>query len=276
MKPIYTVFLLVAMAIIFLGSSNGPGNVQGQDRTGSPVANGSCANAGCHAAGAFNPSISLEVLQDGMPVTVYTPGQSYTMRVTIAADANAAVYGFQAVALLDGNTQAGSFTAAAGTQVTPLSGRQYVEHSQRSTSNTFEVMWTAPAAGSGDVRFFSAGVAANNLNGPAGDGTSSLAAPVVLPEIVVGTRELPELASDMRLFPNPVQDIIQLSFTAEETTNATLRLFDTSGKTVWQKPLQVVAGQNQLQNSVANLPAGHYVLEVAGEKAVSRLQMVKQ
>lgn len=274
MRIIYTFAALLAASLLFLGNSTGPGNVQGQDRTGGPVANGFCGT--CHAVGAFNPSMTLEILNGENPVTVYEPGATYTMKITVNADAGAQVYGFQAVALLDGNAQAGNFTAGMGTQVINISNRDYIEHSQSSTNNVFEVEWTAPASTSGNISFYAATMAGNGNGSSGGDGAAFLQQPIVLTDGTVATQELPELASTLKIYPNPVADVANLSLELEEATTASISIYSATGQRLQQYQEQLGLGNNQLTYDLSQLAAGHYVLEVSnGQKASTRM-LVKQ
>jgi len=274
MRTIYMLFFAVAAGLLFLGNSSGAGAVQNADRTGGPLANGYCGN--CHTAGAFNPTMTLEILQNGNAVTAYQAGASYTMRITVNAGAGAQVYGFQAVALLPGNVQAGSFAATAGTQVTELNNREYTEHSQRSNSNVFEIPWTAPATSQGEVKFYAASVAANNAAGSGGDGAVFLTNPVVLTEEVVATRDLPELATHLRVFPNPVADQLHLNLAVEATGVAKVALYNNLGQPLWQQTATLVVGNTTLAYDLSHLPAGHYVLEVSNGQQASRTVVLKK
>lgn len=276
MRTIYTLALAIAGIILWLGASNGPAAVQGADRTGSPVTSGTCANAGCHAAGAFSPAINLVMLDDGTAVTSYIPGRTYTMRLTINTAMAAPVYGFQSVALRSGNAQAGSFTAGTGSRVTTLNNRQYVEHSQRSTSNIFEVTWTAPATDQGEVRVYASAVAANNIGGPAGDGSATLASPLVLTPMVSSSNDLPQLATELRAFPNPAADWLQVGITMAQATHAQIRLVSLQGQTLLQQQSVLLPGQNDLRLDVGQLPAGYYTLEVTDGKATSTKRILKR
>ena len=275
MRAIYMLPLLFVGVAIFLGASSGPGAVQGADRTGGPLANGFCGT--CHGAGAFNPTIDVQLLQDGSEVNGYMPGETYTMRVTINADMGAQVYGFQAVALSGAdNVQAGSWTPVMGTQVTPLNGRNYIEHSQRSQSNTFNIEWTAPATSVGEISFYAAGVAANNAQGSGGDGGDALDAPVVLADLSTSTNDLPELASSLRAFPNPVVDQLNLQMDLEQASDALVRIYNATGQALVQRSINLGIGTNMEQFDMSNLPAGFYTVEVSNSEAASRTTVVKQ
>ena len=274
MRIIYTLFAISLVGMLVMGSSSGPGNVQGQDRTGGPLANGFCGN--CHATGAFNPEINVEVREDGVAVQSYEAGVTYQLRVSIAADAGAQVYGFQAVALTGAdNDQAGSFTAGAGTQVISLGGRDYIEHSERSNSSTFEVDWTAPNSGLGDIRFYAAGVAANNAAGSGGDGAVFLNDPVILQDMSVSTNDIPELAAALKVFPNPVQEQLNVQLDLDNGTLANFRLVNATGQTLLQQQQELAEGRNNTSFNVADLPAGQYWLEVTDGERASRTAVMK-
>lgn len=275
MRAIYMLFFVLSCGILFLGNSSGPGAVQGKDRTGGPLAEGFCGN--CHAAGAFSPTMTLELLQNGTVVNGYEAGQSYTMRVTVNAQSGAQVYGFQAVALAGaGNDQAGSFSPVAGTQLTTLNGRDYIEHSQRSNSNVFEIPWTAPSTSAGEVKFYAATVAANNANGSGGDGAVFLTSPTVLSDLTVNTRELPALATRLNAFPNPVIDQLNLQVEVEATSDAMVRIYNMLGQPVQQEKIVLAPGTNNLSYDLSKLVAGQYTVEISNETAASRTMVFKQ
>lgn len=275
MRAIYMLFFVLSCGILFLGNSSGAGAVQGKDRTGGPLAEGFCGN--CHAAGAFSPTMTLELLQNGTVVNGYEAGQSYTMRVTVNAQSGAQVYGFQAVALAGaGNDQAGSFSPVAGTQLTTLNGRDYIEHSQRSNSNVFEIPWTAPSTSAGEVKFYAATVAANNANGSGGDGAVFLTSPTVLSDLTVNTRELPALATRLNAFPNPVIDQLNLQVEVEATSDAMVRIYNMLGQPVQQEKIVLAPGTNNLSYDLSKLVAGQYTVEISNGTAASRTMVFKQ
>lgn len=148
------------------------------DRTGSPL--GGAAGCSCHnnASDPFSPSLSITVKDASQNiVTSYTAGQSYTIEFNVSAGTGSpAGYGLQAVAISPstGNAQAGTIGSAttSNTQLTPLNGRTYVEHSGVNASGAFTVNWTAPAAGFGTVAIYGRGIAVNG-GGTGGDKETS-------------------------------------------------------------------------------------------------------
>lgn len=275
-KMIYTLFALAGLAFLFWNNSSGAAEVQGQDRTNSPLSNAPCT--ACHSAGVFSPSVDLAILKDGESVQEYTPGGVYTMRVTANHSGTPASFGFQAVALAgNDNNQAGAFSNPAdGIQVTDLNGRQYPEHSRRNENNIFEVEWMAPAEGTGEVRFYSSVVAANNGSGSGGDGSAFLNNPVILSEAVTSSRETAPLLSSFSVFPNPVADYLQLQWEGQERGVLRIEVFDLSGQLLVQQPQQMAASTQSASIDVSSLPSGLYQLRITDGQRQNVQRFVKQ
>jgi hypothetical protein len=144
--------------------------------TGAP-GEGSCQ--ACHGAVAGDGSLAFS----GVP-SAYSPGQTYTITVTLQ-DPGQSRWGFEATALrLDNNAPAGTLIdTSVHTALQTLSGRQYISHNSNFTvgqndgtfagtlngpvSWTFD--WSAPAAGAGSVGFYAAGNGANGNGLQTGD-----------------------------------------------------------------------------------------------------------
>ena len=69
----------------------------------------------------------------------------------------------------------------------------------------------------------------------------------------------------MKVFPNPVSDILEVSL---PKPNMTVKLFNLSGQLV----LTLIKGDNRLD--VSALPAGNYFLEIANGKMVQTERIV--
>jgi hypothetical protein len=116
----------------------------------------------CHGGGSFSPSLTVELLNgSGNPVTTYSTGQTYTLRLTIAAQTGTpGGYGFQTMAARqsnDANVNAWG-TAPTNTHNTLTSGgRNYIEHSTQLPSGVINIPWIGPAATTGAVTFYSIG-----------------------------------------------------------------------------------------------------------------------
>ena len=151
----------------------GAANLGLGDRTGSPLSGG--AGCSCHGGASYAPSITVEV-KDAFsnPVTVYQPGQGYTIEYTLSATSGSpGGYGFQSVAI---SNQASALNAGSmGTAITPntqisnSNGRQYAEHNGINNAGVFIINWTAPAAGFGTVNIHSRGIAVDGFGSTGGD-----------------------------------------------------------------------------------------------------------
>jgi hypothetical protein len=257
--------------IILSSNASGAGADQGTDRTGSPLSGESfCGD--CHGANAFRPTIEIAVLDGATAIQSYTPGRTYTMRVTIAATTGTPNgYGFQAVSLNNANANAGTFgTPPAGMRTIDLGGRRYIEHTRRSTSNIFSIPWTAPARGAGRVRVFAAGIAANG-SGSSGDG--AVKGELALSES--GSTSLPEFARlkvEVDVFPNPATDFVQVRLKGtERPRNLFVDLVDAQGRQLQRQVLP-----EQVELDLRALSAGTYFLRISdGQKVATQTLSVK-
>jgi uncharacterized protein (TIGR03437 family) len=149
--------------------------------TGAPD-EGTCV--GCHYTfGQPNPPNSRGKVEiTGLPA-VYTPGQTYTLTITVSHP-TARAWGFEMTAIDANGTSStvGSMTAVNATTTlkrdSTASGqvRTYFSHNDeagiakgKTGSNSWSINWTAPAATVGDITFYAAGNAANNQVTPEDD-----------------------------------------------------------------------------------------------------------
>lgn len=166
-KRIAILALSTAAAVLSLNYASGPSGAG--SRVGASFSSGTCTASGCHTvSGSFNPTISVQLLSGTTPVTSYTPGNSYTLRVTLSSSGTSSStrYGFQTVAVQTSNNNAVNAwgTLPSGTQTATISGRTHVEHSSPSTGNVFNIPWTAPTTANYSITFYAAGLVANGNN----------------------------------------------------------------------------------------------------------------
>jgi hypothetical protein len=73
--------------------------------------------------------------------------------------------------------------------------------------------------------------------------------------------DLPAGIQEVLIFPNPVAERLNISFTSETATAASLRLLNSAGQTVWTGVARVQTGLNVLEvNDLPSLPTGNYFL----------------
>lgn len=284
-KFIYTLpfLLIIGFALAF---SNGPAGGDGgngprmQDRSGSPFAisqGPTCA--ACHNNGSFNPGLSIEVLEDGSSIDEYVPGQTYTVRYTIEANAGSpGRFGVQSVILTDSDdSNAGTFgNPPSGTRVATIDSRNYFEHATGSTDNTFEIEWTAPEDEAGDVTIFAAGVAANG-NGTNGGDNGTAATLSLSQSLNVSTFAAPELLPIRgNLFPNPVADRLNLSLESSVAGVYDIEVLNLQGKRIWRTRKQLIPGDNILAENVSLLPSGTYLVKISDGDKIFTNKFIKE
>lgn len=153
-------------------NSGGPAANGNQDRTGSPLSSGNCAT--CHSGGAFQPTIDVFITDTmGNQVTAYTPGEDYIIEYFMLNSSGTPFFGMQSVILSPaaGNPDAGTMVSVItpGSHIVSSGGRNYYEHSTPDPIGVFQMRWTAPAAGFGDVNIYASGNAVNGNGGTSGD-----------------------------------------------------------------------------------------------------------
>jgi hypothetical protein len=87
----------------------------------------------------------------------------------------------------------------------------------------------------------------------------------------VGIEENTLAFVNMSIVPNPMSTNSVVTFTSEESVDATMKLVDMSGKVVFTQPLNVRAGVNTTTIERNNLPVGVYFFNmVSGNKSVTK------
>ncbi len=278
-KNVFQLFALLVLFVTLQSRSTGPGSTQGLEVTGAPGSTGTtgtCANAGCHASGAFDPSLSIKLLDGGNTVTTYQTGKTYMLRVSLSAgNGTPERYGFQALALNGSNAQAGEWgELGSGKKKVTLSNRSYAEHSTPSVGSVFEIEWEAPAAGTGDVTFYSAGIASNNSSTSAGDGTANNTLVVEEDPLNSISSQTGEQAS-LKVLPNPVHETLNLQINSLVAGQFSVRIMDAMGRVVSQTPANVLVGEQVATVGVGHLAPGVYIVQLCGEGHLGAVQMVK-
>ncbi|MBL7923695.1 MAG: T9SS type A sorting domain-containing protein [Bacteroidia bacterium] len=170
----YMLYVLPLVIIVMTSSILSDNGKAG--KTGSP---GELTCIDCHSD--FTPNTaggSISISNTGMTNWQYSPGQTYTITVTVARTGSS-LFGLGVECLTAANANAGIFTITntASTQLktATVNGviRTNVVHQLNggaaANTKSFSFNWTAPVAGTGTVKFYYAGIAANNNGNEAGD-----------------------------------------------------------------------------------------------------------
>lgn len=245
---------IVALSLLggtLLLSNAGGAGVNGQgDKTGQQGA--TCAR--CHSGGTQSVTVTTTMLDASQNVvTAYTPGQTYTVRLSLSGTANG--FGFQSTIGNDQKTSLGTYATI--TSSTRITNSTLVEQSARlaANTNTIEYHWTAPAAGSGNLTVYSAVVAADGTGSTSGDQvfTSTLA---LTESVSTGVQEAE--ASPLRIYPTLASQQITLEYSNTANQDVTFELVNLAGQTV--ATLQTAANMHTFD--VSHLATGMYVARV--------------
>jgi hypothetical protein len=151
-RNIYLFIPILALAAFILSSYSGedsdyPGGAPA-GYTGSPGDGQDCHN--CHGG---SSSAITGVLTSNIPAQGYTPGSTYTSTITVSGSGKK---GFELSPQNASGTQLGTMAAGSGSKL--VGGTKYVTQNSAVTTSTatWNVSWTAPAAGTGDVTFYCA------------------------------------------------------------------------------------------------------------------------
>lgn len=126
----------------------------------------------CHNTNAslVNPSTSLQL--NGLPSSGYVGGTTYSLTINGSNIASTVRNGFEITCLdLTNNNMAGTFNPGSSNMncdTNSSNGRQYIFHSN-SLNNTWSFNWTAPATGTGAVKFYISYNATDNSGSNDGD-----------------------------------------------------------------------------------------------------------
>lgn len=281
---IYTLFLLAFVAILFQSNSQGRANVAGTGNTGAPGdASTTCIT--CHGtSSAIQVDLGIEASDEAgdAVTTTYTPGQSYTIKVSLNATVGSpSAYGFQIVSL---NGELNVDADAINDWVNPSdnariiniasTNRTYVEHKGPSTTNEFTVEWKAPETGSGTVTFYACGNGVNWNGSTSGD--NAACNQFTLEEGVVSFTS--NRIADLQLLaaPNPAQNYIQLFTKLSKGEEFNIGIYTFNGQLVKQQVNFLAAGEQQTQLDLSQLNQGIYIIRIQNEKETASLKFVKQ
>ncbi|MFM9950717.1 MAG: choice-of-anchor V domain-containing protein [Saprospiraceae bacterium] len=235
----YSLFLLIAVAILFLSNNSNPPN----GYTGAPPSGQTCAS--CHGGGSNSGNVAIT----GLPATII-PDQIYPITVTVTrTNGTPQKAGFQMTALDGSNNFTGAFTSpSAGTTIQSTGGIFYFEHNPGQSFGAgnvlnFTVNWRAPATGSGPITLYAAANLVNNNNSTTGD--------FVTTTVASGTLD----ATGGPIIPN----VSSTPVTCFGGSNGTATANPTGGG---GGPYSYMWSTGSMQQSINNLSAGTYFVTV--------------
>lgn len=251
--------LLLLISILTLAISVGslhsfPNGAPSDGRTGSPGDGGkTCSSSGCHFG---SVSTLNNVISSNIPSEGYTPGQSYTITVSLSGNGRK---GLCVSPQKEDGTLMGTLTPGAGNS---LVGTKYITHTAAvsATPATWTFTWVAPAAGSGRVVFY--GAFAN-------DRTMVRKSEYAVEEkITSGINENKGFAQ-FSVFPNPSvsNGNIHVGFKSKITDQLKITLLDITGKelaTFMNEAIDPVYQEHSFE--LPSLSNGVYFIRLTGNK----------
>lgn len=283
LKFIYLAFSLVLCSVLFIASKDGRAFSEGKGNTGAPGdelnTNGTAKTCqSCHnTSSSIQVSVDIEVRDDaGSVVTEYISETTYDVKVTInTLSGSPSAFGFQLLCLdaplnVPGNNWDAFSNAASNVRIaTATNGRQYAEHKGPSNSNEFMVQWTAPAAGSGTITLYSCGNGVNLNDSSSGDRAACSQLQLTEGESTA-VEDFAEAVS-LNIFPNPVDDVLNVAINSQESGSFDLQIYNLLGQMVKAEKLDLQTGNQQKSINLSDLTEGTYFLQLSnGEKLTSR------
>ncbi len=267
----FSVFLLAIQPDLFTKLNGAPSDNATGGYTGGTKENGRLCTA-CHTGTALYRD---NLISSDVPAEGYTPGQDYTITVSIT-ESGINRFGFQASPQTVTGAAAGSMTATTGK--THLSTNpNYMTHTFSGTngsggSNSWTFSWQAPSAGTGTVDFFVAVNATNSNNSTTGD------------QIYFDTLQIAENTAtlvsnpadrgmELKAYPTVTSGLLNIDWRVIPVNNTVaLQLLDIHGQLVRQFP---AARQGRQQEDISSLAPGTYFLTLASGTAFRTIRILK-
>lgn len=84
-----------------------------------------------------------------------------------------------------------------------------------------------------------------------------------------------EATTQFQIFPNPIQEIVNLEFNSEKDGQLQVTFTDMAGRTVLVESLEVKTGLNKIELDVNGLPSGVYVANIVGAGISESVKLTK-
>ncbi len=263
-----SIFILASWTVIYNSGSLCDAPLVG-GHTGAP---GETSCSGCHAGTDNTGSASITFSIAG-GVTQYTPGQVYSVTVSVTEPATDKT-GFACVALRSSNNSTiGSFQLLDAVRTRTFTGgsRKYVSHTPCAADvlspgfNEWTFNWQAPPANVGNITLYLGALTSNHNHATSGD-YSYKRSITLTPAAATGMDEWKEAKSLISIFPNPTDDKFEIRSAAGSKIQE-LQILDLQGKLLKTLKADDIppAADDQYSAKQLGLHAGIYFLKITDE-----------
>lgn len=233
--------------------------------SGAPGSRGTCSIS-CHNMSDFAPTMAV----NGFP-EYYTPGQQYT--ITVERTSGSSIAQFNAsVRIGSGSVNAGVISAGTGTAVYNHANETNGVHWSSAYRTSGNFIWTAPPAGTGEVRLYFAGLQGNLTSG------ADTAIVLVSNETATGIEETqfkPTQPALIGNYPNPFNSRTNIEITLEKSDDISLEIYDIAGRMVATLYNGTAGpGKHYFIWDAADMPTGIYFYRFNGKSFSSMGKMV--
>ena len=226
-----------------------------------------CASS-CHASSAGT------IVVTGFP-SVYQPGKTYA--ISVKTNGGNKIINFNATTR-KGVTSAIAGTFAAGLNSALYTGTDGGVYAPTHLVDSAQFQWTAPAAGTGTVTFYIAGMQGTSTGSSSGKSTKlSVSATENTTAVAIGD----QVNTDFTLtqnFPNPFNPATTIGYRIANRSRVTLKVFDAAGREIATLvDGQKEAGTHSISFNASGLSSGTYFCQLAAGNhlQIRKMQVVK-
>lgn len=277
-KSLLVSAIALGVYILSVGYSQGTATVGGQNRSGSYGSQPSCGDSSlnCHSPNDANMVVDIELRDMGGNLvnnSRYMPNGFYWVIISGSASGNLPKYGYQfSVQAQSGS--GGSYLPTA-TRQTAVVGQAVIMEPQNPFNTNSSVginnnykdsfLWQAPPASSGQLTLHASALLANDNGSKSGDKTNHYQRSVF--PVPAGVNDFDE-SVQIRVYPNPVQDFLNVQVEATTVGTYTVTVYGMQGATLVKEKMEAGANGYSKRLDLTSLPSGAYFLEIReGEKA---------
>ena len=267
----------VASAVLFATFSAYTFSSQApQNRNGSPASNGvTCANSSCHN-GPGNTGQMVTITSD-IPAAGFLANTEYT--ITVTGDWSSAMgsntSGFEA-SVESNNGFEGTLSTGGASNVKTVGVGNYMSHNNEQAfsggSTTWTFKWNSGNAPDGTSVY----AAINFANGDGNRGGDVIVASSLQLMKAQNISIEEQSISDLKTYPNPASEELNISFTNGGDTYSEIALYDLQGRLAKTLFTGKISGDFNKKYSTTDLSSGIYILKIKSNEGFNHERIIVQ